>query len=183
MTWMNTLSNTQFDIFDPEPSNVSIHDIAHALSNVCRYSGQCMFFYSVAEHSLLMSKLAPSDLKLFALLHDAAEAYMGDMIRPHKKIFTDFVTVEKHLIRAIFQAFGIEAFLDNVEAKAEIKRLDNILLASEKRVLFPNTSLDWGLTEPEDSNITIRGLSPNLIHVRFLATFASLTIHKLYTSE
>lgn len=87
---METASGNEINILDPMPSAISIRDIAHALSNQCRFNGHVRHFYSVAEHSVLVSHLLEElhphdkDTQLAGLLHDAAEAYMGDMISPMK---------------------------------------------------------------------------------------------------
>src|SRR5262245_27549306 len=97
--WMQTISGRKFWPLDPRPEEVCIEDIGHALSLVCRFGGHCHTFYSVAEHSVRVSLLAEDMAKssahwtdenirmiaLSGLLHDAAEAYIGDMVRPLKR--------------------------------------------------------------------------------------------------
>jgi len=74
-----------FDFLDPWNSPFTVEDIAHGLAHVCRYAGQCDGFYSVAEHSMLVADIA-DEHPLQALLHDAAEAFMGDITRPLKQL-------------------------------------------------------------------------------------------------
>src|SRR5438128_12538670 len=80
--WMQTYTGRAFYPLDPRLDDICIEDIAHALSMLCRYGGQCQEFYSVAEHSVLMSYAVNPQHALWALLHDATESYMGDLIRP-----------------------------------------------------------------------------------------------------
>jgi hypothetical protein len=80
----NTSSGKEIDIRNPTEDAICIEDIAHALSNICRFGGHCHPFYSVAQHSVIVAALAPPELQLAALLHDAAEAYLGDVIKPLK---------------------------------------------------------------------------------------------------
>ena len=74
-------SGRLFDFLDPHGSDFSIEDIAHGLAHVCRYAGQCRAFFSVAEHSIIVSDLV-TEFAYEALLHDAAEAFIGDITRP-----------------------------------------------------------------------------------------------------
>src|SRR5438477_8188248 len=86
-------SGAWFDFRAPASSNFTIEDVAHGLANICRYAGQCRRFYSVAEHSILVSETALG-FELEALLHDAAEAFMGDITRPLKQILPQYKKIE-----------------------------------------------------------------------------------------
>ncbi len=77
--WIQVRSGRKFHPLDPRPEDVDINDIAHALSNLCRFTGHCTDFYSVAQHSVIASQIVPPASALAALLHDASEAYMGDI--------------------------------------------------------------------------------------------------------
>lgn len=83
--WILTFSGERFYPFSPAPEEVKTKDIAHALANICRFNGHTRGFYSVAAHSVHVSRLVPPEFALEALLHDAAEAYVGDMVRPLKR--------------------------------------------------------------------------------------------------
>ena len=129
--WMTTYTGKRFHFLEPTPDEVDIRDIAHHLSLLCRFTGACRCFYSVAEHSILVAELVPWELKLSALLHDATEAYINDISRPvkysHKLDDTETI-----IMSVIVDKFGINP------TAPEIKEADNILIATEARDLMPN---------------------------------------------
>jgi hypothetical protein len=111
---IETVSGIDFPIFEPNVVKLDIKDIATALGNICRYNGHVPHFYSVAEHSMrvadaMIMKGATKEQALTGLLHDAAEAYVGDMVRP-LKLHDDFSRlhqeVEDRIIRLIHETFG-----------------------------------------------------------------------------
>lgn len=122
----------------PDPADVFIEDIAHALANQCRFTGHTKYFYSVAQHSVLVSELVPDRYRLWGLLHDATETYLSDIARPIKRFNSDFgnlyTSVEDGLMEAIIARFGLEKVLPMPDA---VKEADNILLANEIRQLMP----------------------------------------------
>lgn len=103
--YITTHSGIQFDFREPTPDMIEIDDIAHHLSNLCRWNGACSRFYSVAQHSILTSRIVPKELQQWALMHDAAEAYVGDMTRPLKHLFPEFKVIEERVMRAIVAKF------------------------------------------------------------------------------
>lgn len=122
---------------DPNPADIHIADIAHALSNQCRWTGHVKTFYSVAEHCLHVAALVPDELSLNALLHDASEAYLADLARPIKKapgLGEIYLEVEAHLMKAIGERFGIS---EDPLAHAEIKAADERMLWAEAKTLLP----------------------------------------------
>lgn len=131
--FIGTYLRSRFYPFDPRPEEVYLEDIAQSLSMICRFNGHIDRFYSVAEHSVYMSRLATNDLdKKWCLLHDATEAYVGDMIRPLKKQMKQFEDVEELVFKVIAEKFGLPP-----ELSAEVHRLDNVLCSTEKRDLIP----------------------------------------------
>ncbi|MDO4254358.1 MAG: hypothetical protein Q4C81_04310 [Kocuria sp.] len=92
--WMQTYTGRRFYPLDSRPEDVDVVDVAHALSMQCRYNGHVRLFMSVAEHCVLVSRLVPSEHALWGLLHDATEAYVGDMVRPLKLHMPEYRAVE-----------------------------------------------------------------------------------------
>ena len=112
------------DPFNPDPEQISIVDIAHALSHVCRFNGHTHRFYSVAEHCILVASLLddPKD-KLAAMLHDASEAYLTDLTRPVKYRMEKYLDVEFHLMMVISRLFGFQYPLSVAVKDADDKAL------------------------------------------------------------
>lgn len=103
---IRTFSGNYVDVFNPDPATITIEDIAHHLSNQCRFSGALPEFYSVAQHSYLTSYLVEQEHKLAALLHDAAEAYLVDIPSPIKREIRDYAALEDGLMEVIANKFG-----------------------------------------------------------------------------
>ncbi|HKK06533.1 MAG TPA: hypothetical protein VKA50_11875 [Gammaproteobacteria bacterium] len=90
MSWILTYTGRRVDLLDPDPATIEPEDIAHALSNMCRFNGHCRHFYSVAEHSWHVALLVSRENALQGLMHDAAEAYVADITRPLKPYLTNY---------------------------------------------------------------------------------------------
>lgn len=118
----------------PTPAIIDPSDIAHALSNLCRYTGHTKSFYSVAHHTLLVASLVPASLRPQAILHDAAEAYLGDMSTPLKALLPDYRVLESRFQRAIGKRFGV-----SMAANKFVKRADLLALWAESYRLMPET--------------------------------------------
>ena len=93
--WIQTFSGGCFWPLDPRSSEVDIHDIAQSLAMTPRYRGHTVRFYSVAEHSVLVSRAVPPEYALWGLLHDAAEAYTADIPSPLKRSIAEWPTIER----------------------------------------------------------------------------------------
>lgn len=169
---MQTASGRQFWPLDPRPEDVSIEDIAHALSLMCRFNGHCQHFYSVAEHSILVSENVPSEDALWALLHDASEAYIADIVRPAKRFIDGYKQMEANIMAAVCGAFD----LPYVEPPS-VKRADNAILADEAAQIMGAKPKDWILPEPP-LGVRIIGLSPIEAKSAFLARYRALTESK-----
>jgi hypothetical protein len=133
--WMQTFTGKAFYPLDPRPDEIDEDDIAHALSMICRYGGHTSYFYSVAEHCILVSEWVesvsgPYDA-LWALLHDAAEAYMGDMVRPLKRSMPIYVSHEETLLNTIAYKFGL-----GIEMPEVVHEADNRILLDERAKLM-----------------------------------------------
>ncbi|QWA09827.1 HD family hydrolase [Sodalis ligni] len=142
MTWITTFSGHHFDYADPDINSICISDIAHALSNECRYAGHCPQFYSVAQHSVLTSMIVPPAFALEALLHDAAEAYCKDIPSPLKALLPSYRSVEARIDAVIRRKFGLPAV-----NSPEVKDADLIMLATERRDLEIDPGTVWPMLE------------------------------------
>ena len=133
--WQRMLSGRRLDLLDPTPMDIEIEDIAHGLAFVARWNGQTIgdYAYSVAEHSLLVEQIftriypqATPAQRLTALLHDAPEYVIGDMISPVKAaVGPGYAQLDKRLAAAIHLRFGLPALPDE-KLKKHIKRADRI---------------------------------------------------------
>lgn len=177
MTWKDGSSFLAFralrDVTRPDLSGVTIHDIAWTLARICRYGGHLRLgvdFYSVAQHSVIVSRLVPPELALTGLLHDAAEAVLGDMIRPIKILLPDYQALEAKWEAAIAARWRL-AF----PFPPEIKRADLVALATERRDLLDPVADDsfWGAIKPMPGRID--PLSPLGAANLFMHTYRSLT--------
>jgi hypothetical protein len=132
---IRTISGILFWPFEPRLEDIYIEDIAHALSQVCRFTGHTKQFYSVAQHSVLVSRLCEPEDALHGLLHDASEAYLGDVSRPikHRPEFAAYRASEAQLQALIYQRFGLE-----VVEPASVKVADTKALHVELRDLMVN---------------------------------------------
>jgi hypothetical protein len=138
--WLQTYSGKCFFPLDPQPEDICIEDIAHALSLVCRFGGHVKSFYSVAQHSILVSRHCSPANKLWGLLHDASEAYLVDIPRPVKKTpeLAGYAELEGKLMRVICDKFGLPH-----EEPAEVKELDTVLVITEQRDLLGAQAKPW----------------------------------------
>ena len=144
--WITTYTGKKFHFRKPAVEEIDIIDIAHHLSLLCRFTGAVREFYSVAEHSVRVSLLVPKELRLSALLHDAAEAYINDISRPVKYTHK-LEETEKIITEAINFKFCINSYAP------EIKEADNILIATEARDLMPTMDNWHELPEPLEDKI------------------------------
>ncbi len=144
--WTQTFTGRKFWPLDVRAGDICIEDIAHALSMICRFGGHCFKFYSVAEHSVRVSHVAEEktaqtamatperirSVALRALLHDAAEAYIGDMVRPLKRQpeMNTFRMIEVEIEEAVTTALGLSYY-----GREIVKWADEVMLATEIRDL------------------------------------------------
>ena len=142
-----TASGRYFDILAPTfEETYAIDEIAHALSHICRFTGHTRTFYSVAQHCYHASFLVPKEHALAALMHDAAEAYLGDVSSPLKQLLPDYRAIEEQVEQGVFSHFGIATPLHPC-----VKHADLVMLATEQRDLMPGHAHDW---------MCLRGIAP-----------------------
>lgn len=145
------------DLAEPDPQHIDLYSIASALSKICRFGGHTPQFYSVAEHSIHATVLAtrenlPDDILRAILLHDAAEAFIGDMVKPLKVMVPKFVRVEKKIEQAIQERFQ----LDFRKHSRVIKRFDQLMLKLEKTTMWPKDKTAYpGFADVPDARIKL----------------------------
>jgi len=175
-SYIITYSGKKIDFLSIDTRQIDITDIAHGLSNECRYAGQTPHFYSVAEHSVLVSlwaqeKYDDPEITKVALLHDAAEAYIGDVTTPLKRLCPAFEMIEQRMGVNIVTRFGLKMWIDEHQIKIADRRIFELESFKfwEKHLneFFPS-----GLPEPiqdwEREKIKIRCLEPQDAEELFL---------------
>lgn len=174
--YLQTVSGRWVNPFDPDPDQIELTDIARALANQCRFGGHCRTFYSVAQHCVIVSELieqegASADDALAALMHDAGEAYLGDLPHPIKhrsELGLMFRAAEEPLERVIRSRFAI------VDPPAAVKRVDRALLASERRA-FSAERWQWPeLAGVEPLGLQLEAWSPDDAAEAFIRRFEEL---------
>ena len=187
--WQRMLSGRRLDLLDPSPLDIEIEDIAHGLARVARWNGQTLgdHSYSVAEHSLLVERLvgslkpkASAADRLAALLHDAPEYVIGDMISPFKAALgLDYRAFEDRLARAVRIRFGLSPEPDPVLEKL-IKRADRASAFFEATQLAGFTEAEAGRffgrpRLPGGSDIRLVPSPTGAVQQAYLARFAALS--------
>lgn len=171
---IRTYTGRAFQPLSPNPDDICIEDIAHALSLNCRFTGHVRWHYSVAQHSVLCSEIVEPELALTALLHDASEAYLSDIARPIKQqpeFGEVYLRFEGELERAIAKRFDLQYPLP-----VEVKTADNLLLVTEARDLMYGTKgWDPFLAAIEPMEQKIEKWTPEEAEDRFLARYSELS--------
>ncbi len=166
--WISTQSGTRIDLLHPKPEQIHIEDIAHGLSQTCRFAGQCPAFYSVAQHSVLVSRLVPETFALHGLLHDASEAFMGDLHSGLKRLLPDYRALEHRVLAAIFRHFGLN---DQALKPAPVALADRQALLLELQALEMDTSMAEPVAVPD---LDLQPWSSREARQAFLHRFAEL---------
>lgn len=173
---IRTRSGKYFDFVNPHPDQITIEDIAGALSKICRFGSHIERFYSVAEHSVLCAQVASMDgasteaIKA-VLLHDAAEAYCGDMVKPLKVLLPEYSVIEKRVEDYIELKFGIRFS----HYSSYIREIDLGLLMAERRALFSPDKVEWtSEKEARKLDIVPEGLNPYAAETQFIQVFMRL---------
>ena len=170
MSWIQTYTGKQFWPLKARAEDLDVRDIAHSLSLQCRFNGHCLKFYSVADHSVRVSKILDHDVALWGLLHDAAEAYLGDLTRPLKRADDArwFREAEDRLLETVAGRFGLSWPMPEA-----VRAADDVLLTTEARDLMAPPPEPWGLAaEPLTERIV--PLSPEEAERAFLDRYDEL---------
>lgn len=150
MTWLQTYTGKALSLIDPKPEQIDLEDIAHALALQCRFNGHVRQFYSIAEHSILVQMAVAErgesrKVQRVGLMHDAAEAYVGDLVAPIKRLqgLSVYRAIENAIwIEAIAPRFGLPDVVPDV-----VKRADLCMLAQEASELLVEPPEPWGLPD------------------------------------
>jgi hypothetical protein len=170
---IQTYSGEYYDYLNPDVRSIQLIDIAHQLSNTCRFSGACKKYYSVAEHSVLVSRLCSNEAKRAGLLHDAAEAYLWDIPKPAKPLYGDvYAELTDICDDAIAERFG---FCPSEFEHEDVDYGDRTMLNYEGNVLLPH----WSADRPELPAGTLTwdlGLTPRKARALFMVNAYMLGI-------
>ena len=172
MIWIQTFGGHKFDFDNLEKNRIALSDIAHHLSLICRFTGACKHHYSVAQHSVLVSKLLPKEAQIHGLMHDAAEAYLGDTSRPLKKWGLEVKGLEDKVLQAIYGALGLRWPMQ--ELRDLVKEADNVALSLEARQLMNHSVESWSHMVKELPSVVIERWEPERAEVEFLRRWLDL---------
>lgn len=172
--FIETVSGRKFHFLAPHPNEIDITDIAHALSNICRFTGHTKRYYSVAQHSVHVASLLPPDLRLAGLLHDASEAYIADVASPVKPYLDSYQEFERCIMEAIADKFNLPNGFHRLDA---VVTADLKMLKKEAQEFMPSRGEDWlskvhGVEAPD---IYLPVMSPERAKGEFLLAYHLLT--------
>jgi uncharacterized protein len=172
--WIQTYTNKKFHILDPQPEDICIEDIAHALAMQCRFTGHTRHHYSVAQHAYYASLIVAPGFEFEALNHDDSEAYLCDMNRPMKHYTTagaEYMKVESVIEHAIARKLGLPLTMS-----PEVKVADNAMLYAEKAQLMPAMEWDTRWSDKGAADIKIHKWTEEEAEERFLGRYYHLLI-------
>lgn len=169
--WIQTYTGRRFYYADPRPEDIHIEDIAHALGMQCRYAGHSYRFYSIAEHSKLVSQqFGEPQMRMIGLLHDATEAYCVDLPSPLKQLLPSYKEYENKVWSIIAVKFGLPE-----QPCPEIKEIDTRMMITERPQLFHHP-LPWPKYDAVKplKGVSVRGLDHYAAKAEFLDEFRSI---------
>ena len=165
--WLETFTGERFYFFSPTADMVHMDDIVEGLCKIARFNGQTSKFYSVAEHSVLIAhyilkRTGDPRLAYTGLMHDAAEAYIGDMARPVKQTLPGFKEIEIGIDRVVSDRFGTTYPFPDI-----VKECDSRILVDERKQAMSDSGNDWGVDALEPLGVTIEFWSPGQARTAF----------------
>jgi len=165
--WIQTYSGKKFDVVKPHVDAICIIDIAHALSNICRFTGHCKEFYSVAQHSLIVSSVFPtgSNEAMWGLMHDSPEAYIQDVARPVKQYLQTYVQMENRIVKVIAEKFELQLPIPQV-----VLDMDDQVLMAEAEQLMRGDITEW-YTVATPADVEIKPITSVEAEKQFLFRF------------
>lgn len=169
--WIQTYSGKQVNLLNPSPDSIVIQDIAHALSQLCRFTGHTRYHYSVAQHSVYVSYFCNQENALYGLLHDASEMLISDINSPLKNTeqLKGYKELEKKIQKTIYNKFGLFE-----EEPTDVKKADLIMLATEARDLMSPLHSDWK-NQYNPIPFKIERMTPDEAEDMFMKRFYELT--------
>jgi hypothetical protein len=165
-------SGGYIDLLNPDREAIRIQDIARGLSHTARFGGQSPWPYSVAQHSVLMSRLIEPEFAVLALLHDAAEAYLGDVQRPLKALLPEYRAIEANFEGVIADKYSLPWF----SGKKSLRYWDLRMLATEKIQVLGTLDYWISTAEVDPAEVRIKRWGPEQAYSRFMARARELRI-------
>lgn len=170
--FVQTYTGVPFYPLSPTADDIVIEDIAHSLSLQCRYNGHVSRFYSVAEHCVLLSHAVDPEHARWALLHDAGEAYVGDMVWPLKEQLPAYKIIELGVMDVICKRFGLD-----LEQPDQVTEYDRRIVIDESAALMAPARLPWPALDGYAAlGVRIDGWSPTRAEAEYLSRFQQLFI-------
>ena len=176
--WIETLSGIAFDLDNPTSAMVNFDDVATSLSRQCRYNGHCSNFYSIAEHSIHCTDMAKLDgcnkyIQLLTLIHDAHEAFIGDIVRPIKVVLGEQIKlIEERIDEVLYVKLGIKPPSNKI--RQIVKSYDDSLLTTEASTMMASGGKDWYLSKPVDHRVIFHFWQPAEAKEQFILRFSAL---------
>jgi hypothetical protein len=170
--WIQTYTGHRVNVFDPKLDSIRLIDIAQGLSHTCRFSGQIPWHYSVGQHSLIMSTLVPPVFALEALMHDAAEAYLGDVPKPIKAGLPDYRRVSEIMEGAIAQKFRL------AYPWPEAVHVADRRMVLTEAAAFGRDTTGWGVDGVPYEGMVISPMRPDTVCEAFMARAMELIIQR-----
>lgn len=170
---ISTYTGNFFDYLSHDNYPFDIEEIAHSLSHICRYGGHCDQFYSVAEHSVLISQLVSPELALCGLLHDGAEAYITDLPSPLKALCPDYKQIEASVEKSLFNRYSLPYPLP-----VEVKVIDKQLYKTERLLISQIEDVFWHTDLSPAEGVMINYLPPLEAKNLFLSRYSDIASGK-----